>query len=393
MTTRPAVLGAGPTPAEVIPMARPTLQVDQELWAEFRDVLSSGMLTNGANVARFEREVAEFLGAAHVVAVSSCTTGLMLALRCLAVRGEAIMPSFTFMATGHAALWNELRPVFVDCDRHSFTVDPDAVKSAVGDATGVIMATHTFGMPCDADRLADIGAEHGIPVVLDAAHAFGSSYADGRHVGSKGTVEVFSLSPTKCLSTGEGGLVATGDAGLADELRVARDYGNPGDYDSRLVGMNGRMQELSAVIGRRGLRFLPEWLERRQELVDRYRSHLSRVPGIAVQDVSDAARAVCKDFSVVIDEEQFGLCRDDLAVMLRAEGVSSRTYFDPPVHRQVTYERFYREEWPLPNTDWLSANILALPLFSHMGTFAVDRVCDAIEMAHDHRREIARALR
>lgn len=384
---KPAFLGGTALFDTPIPLIRPTLQVDDELFAELREILESGLLTNSSRVAAFEERAAEFLGVPHVVALSSCTTGLMLVLRALGVSGEVVLPSFTFMASGHAALWNGLTPVFAEIDVDTANLDPVAVDTTVTAQTGAVLATHVFGAPADADALEKVTDRAGIPLLFDAAHGFGAVYPDGRKVGCRGLAEVFSLSPTKTLVSGEGGLVATKDSALASELRIAREYGNPGNYDSLFAGLNGRMTEWSALLGRRNLERLPGWLDSRRALALRYLSRLSGIPGLEFQRVPAGAVSTYKDFAFRVRTDEFGVTRDRLVRALREENIPTRCYFDPPLHRQTTYRRFAGT--PLPRTELVSAQTVTLPLYSHMPPAQVDKICAAIERIHVYASEIA----
>lgn len=363
------------TLAQPIPLVRPSLEADDALLRSFGEILDSGMVTNGRLVRAFEEDVAEYLGVAHVVAVANCTTGLMMVLRCLDLTGAVVLPSFTFMATGHAVLWNGLTPRFADSDTGTCTIDPASVH-ALTDQAAAVLAVHTFGAPCDVAALQEITDRQGIPLVIDAAHGFGSRYPDGTMVGTKGVAEVFSLSPTKPLSTGEGGLIATADEGLARELRTAREYGNPGDYDSRFAGLNGRMTEFAAALGSANLRKFPLRMTRRRALVQRYRDNLADIPGIEPQQIPAGTVSSYKDFVVRVDDA-YGLNRDQLATRLHEEHISSRTYFDPPLHRQYAY-RHLTPEAPLPATELLSRRMITLPLYPGMDDAMVDRICDVI---------------
>jgi dTDP-4-amino-4,6-dideoxygalactose transaminase len=386
---RPAVLGGTPRFPATVPITRPTVAVDDALVTRIRGILDSGMLTSGPLVRAFETAVAETIGVPHVVAVNSCTTGLMLTIAALAPRGEVILPSFTFMASGHAVLWNGLTPVFADCDPHTYTLDPASVTARITDRTALILGVHTFGVNCAADELADRAAP--VPVVIDAAHGFGGRYPDNSMIGSKAVAEVFSLSPTKTLAVGEGGLVTTTSADLAGHLRTAREYGNPGDYNARFAGLNGRLTEINAAIGLAALRMLPQNLERRGALAARYRSHLDPVPGLTFQHVPDGARSTYKDFTVAVEPELFGLTSRQLAAALRAEGVDTRRYFDPPLHRQTAYPADPRPD--LPTTDRLARTLLSLPLYAHLPESDVKNICTVIMTIYDSRRAVAAALR
>ncbi len=381
------MLGGTPAFDEPLPLIRPALPDDADLPARIGAVLDSGMITNAVEVRRFEQVTAEYLGVPNVVAVSNCTTGLMLLLRCLDVGGPVVVPSFTFIASGHAVRWNGLPVVFADSDPRTATIDPASVPDG---GFSAILATHTYGSPCAVDELSARAEQAGAVLLFDAAHGFGARYPDGSMVGSKGLAEVFSLSPTKTLTTGEGGLVTTGDDELARQLRVARDYGNPGNYDSVLLGLNGRMTEIAALLGTAALPRFPGWLEQRHHLVERYVKSLAGVPGLSFQEIPAGAVSSYKDFTVRVGAD-FGLTRDELADCLRAERISTRAYFDPPLHRQTVYADV--PAGPLPGTEELARTMITLPLSTRLAAAAVDRVCDAITRVHEHGTEIAQTLR
>ena len=203
------------------------------------------------------------------MAVSSCTTGLMLALRALDIRGDVVMPSFTFSASAHAVAWNGATPRFVECDLDTFQLDLDDARARGSDGASALLATHVFGAPCLPGDLELMARAAGIPLVFDAAHGFGAQ-SSGTPLGRFGDAEVFSLTPTKPLVAGEGGLVATRRADVAEAVRIGRDYANPGDYDTRFVGLNGRMSEMHAATALASLESFAANQARRFEIVDRY---------------------------------------------------------------------------------------------------------------------------
>ncbi|HEY1737333.1 MAG TPA: aminotransferase class I/II-fold pyridoxal phosphate-dependent enzyme, partial [Acidimicrobiia bacterium] len=246
-----AILGGSPAFADGLPFVRPPVPPREAVFARLADSYDRGMLTNGPLVRELEAAMADRLGVAHVVAVSSCTIGLMLVFRVLDVDGPVLLPSFTFSASAHAVAWNGLGRRFAECDPDSFQLDLADAKQRLADDgfgdVGAILATHVFGAPCRPEAVEDLGASARIPVVFDAAHALGSCRGD-RPIGGFGVAEVFSMTPTKPVVAGEGGLVATNDGALAASLRMGRDYGNPGNYDTQFVGLNGRMSELHAAV-------------------------------------------------------------------------------------------------------------------------------------------------
>lgn len=385
MLDRPAILSDVPVCRPPIRFVRPTLPEYGEIEDEVRQMLASGSLTKGPYLAAFERKVAEHLGVREAVAVSSCTAGLMLTYQALGLKGDAIVPSFTFMATVHALHWNGVRPVFVDVDPEHWTLDAARVEEAITPATSAIIGVHTFGNPCDVQTLGAVGARYGVPGIFDAAHAFGS-LLDGEPLGRYGAAEVFSTSATKLLVTGEGGIVATTDERLARQIRIGREYGNRGDYGSEFAGMNARMPEFAAILGLHGLDRLDAAVRRRNQIAERVRQRLGALPGIALQRTRTRGCSSYKDLGILIDEAQFGLTRDALATALWAEGVETRKYFDPPLHRHAMFEATWGAAAGarLHVTERLARQCLNLPIYSDMEDALVDRICDAVERIARH---------
>jgi len=227
-----------------------------------------------------------------------------------------------------------------------------------------------------------------LSLVFDAAHGFGALY-QGQPVGRFGNAEVFSLSPTKLLVAGEGGVVATNDDALADHIRIGREYGNDGFYGSNFSGLNARMQELNAILGLKSLEMLEENARRRNKIVNLFRERLEQIHGVTFQTIRPGNRCSYKDFSVLIDEEKFGLTRDQLAQALQAENIDTRKYHDPPVHTHQTYRHLQNHyEDNLSITNWVASRIISLPIYSHMEDSNVDLICTAIERIHAYAAEV-----
>ncbi|MFM8496063.1 MAG: DegT/DnrJ/EryC1/StrS family aminotransferase [Planctomycetia bacterium] len=400
-----------------VPFVRPALppaDVIAELAAE---IIGSCRLTKGPYCEQLEAAIAQRLGVRHAVAVSSCTVGLMLVYRALDLAagscrsrrgagdacsvasleslsrfgvaktssrseplGEVIIPSFTFLAAPAAIVWNNLRPVFVDCDAQTTNVPAQAIRAAITPRTVAIAACHNFGNPCDIPALQALAAEYNLPLIIDAAHGFGASM-HGRPVGAGATVQVFSLSPTKLLVAGEGGIVATDCDCLAHFVRLGREYGNDGSYDALFPGVNGRMPELSAAVALEGLKQLDEISARRNAVARAYREELRGLPGIGFTETLPGAVSSFKDFSITVDPTRFGMTRDGLRRVLASQGVETRAYYNPPCHRQTAFEHFYDRSRPLPVTEMLAARSLALPIGAHVDAAVVREVCDIVANA------------
>jgi dTDP-4-amino-4,6-dideoxygalactose transaminase len=373
----PAALGGEPLFPDGLPLARPALADPDAVARAAQAILASGVLTNGPTVRELEARAAEYLGVRHCVAVASCTAGLMLVLRASGLSGDVVLPSFTFSATAHAVAWNGLRPKFADVSPYDLLLDPEAAARSAGVRTSAILATHTYGTPCDVERLQELASQNGIRLFFDAAHAFGSRRGQDM-IGGFGDAEVFSLSPTKVLIAGEGGIIATNDDELAERCRIGRDYGNPGDYDTRFLGLNARMSELHAATALGSFEDLEERIAERNRLAERYRKALAGLGGIDFPVVADGDRSTYKDLTIVIDPDTFGMDAARVALALQAEGVQTRRYYFPPVHRQRAYRSLVPANGPLPVTDLVATRVLTLPLWTGMTDQQVDGVGHAL---------------
>jgi dTDP-4-amino-4,6-dideoxygalactose transaminase len=350
---------------------------------EVRSILESGVLTNGPYVAEFERRAADYLKVRHCVAVSSCTSGLMLVLRAAGLSGDVLLPSFTFAATAHAVAWNGLRPAFVDIDPRTLTLSAATAMWGTGMRTSAILATHTYGTPCDVDGLAAAAERSGIRLFYDAAHAFGSRH-QGRPMGGFGDAEVFSLTPTKPVVAGEGGIIATNDEELAEACRIGREYAKEPDYDTRFVGLNARMSEFHAAVALSSLDGLDDRVAERNRVAELYREALGSTPGITFPEVRPGDLSTYKDFTILVEQQEFGVQAASLAEALAAEGIDVRRYYSPPVHRMRPYRN---SDISLPVTEHAAARVLTLPLWVGMTDDHVARVADAISRIRGSRTE------
>lgn len=388
MTARPALLGGPPAFPAPLPFARPTIEDPQRILGSFASALESGIVTNGPLVRELEARSAEAFQTEHCVAVASCTTGLMLVVQALDPQGPVLLPSFTFSATAHAVAWNGRRILFADCDPETWNL---RTADVYGDPA-LIVGVHISGVPVDVIGLTEAASAVGANVIFDAAHGAGSKVmveSTQHPVGGFGRAEVFSLTPTKVLSGVEGGLVATSDGDLAERLRLARDYGNPGDYDTRFVGMNARLSELHAAVALASLAHLDARVAYRNAVAARYRARMGEIPGIGFQAVPEGSRSSYKDFTILVDRAGFGASRDAVVRALHAEGIPTRPYYSPPVHRQTAYAGV--ESPALPITDRLSSQVVSLPMWSHLPMESVDRIAEALLVIHASAPEVEAA--
>jgi dTDP-4-amino-4,6-dideoxygalactose transaminase len=362
----------------VIPITRPELPPLEQYTALLEEVWSSRMLSNfGPFAQRLEVMTTEYLGVDSRVVVSG-DIGLTLTIAALGLPKGAscLVPSFTFNSTINAALWNGLRPVFVDIDPETLNMDATDARRAAAEAgdARLTIATHVFGNPADADALRGVADEFGMRLIFDAAHGYGA-IRDGAHVGQLGDAEVFSLSGTKPVTSAEGGLISSRDPELLDRIRLLRGYGFLGDYNSRLVGLNGKMSEFHAALGLLTMRRVEDALAIRHGHVRRYHQALAGIPGIAYQQVRPDDRSTYKDFALLFDDETR---RNHVEASLAAAGIQTKRYFKP-CHQMDAF-RIYGTR-PLPVTEAIYGRILCIPLFEALTGGEIEMIGEAIRRA------------
>lgn len=384
---KPAILGGKPIFENPVPFARPTLPPYGELEEGFRSIVESGMVTKGRFLEEYENALCEELQVPYALGVVNCTTGLYMLLKVLKLTGEVILPSFSFMSTFHVVEMAGMTPVFVDCERDTFTIDPKCAEEAITKKTSAIMGVNIFGNPPDVEALEEIARRHNLKFIMDSAHSFGTLYK-GKPMGRFGDGEVFSTSATKLLATGEGGVITTKHREVFDFIKTYREYGNRGDYDCETAGINGRISEFHALVGLKGLPRIESFAQARNRAAKIYTDNLRDVPGISFQKIREDCRSSYKDFTVVIDPDKFGLDRDKIVEALKDEGIATRKYFHPPGHRQTVYKK-YLERYPdgLKNTDFLSARTLVLPFWSHIDDETLIKTAKAVARIQRNSKE------
>lgn len=358
-----------------IPLTRPTLPKAEHLLKKIQEVFNSGMITEGKYVKELEEACARRLGVKYAVATSNGTSALLLSLQCLDLKGEVILPSFTYSSGGHVLLWSSLKPVFADIDGRTFNIDPAAVEKKITPKTCAIMPTHVFGNPCDVLKLSSIARHNNLKIIYDGAHAFGSLF-QGQSLAAFGDATIYSFTPTKVFTTGEGGLVATNNKRLADRLRVAKLNGDTFQRDQEFLGYTARMSELQAILGLEALKPFDSMVKKRLQHVADYKQLLSGLKGFSFQEVGPEHFSVYKDFTILVDPKQCGFSRNALIAHLQKKEIQTKVYFDPPLHRKKVYSADGKVD--LPVTEFISQRIMNLPLYSHMPKAQVERVCHEI---------------
>lgn len=354
-----------------IPSAQPIIG-DEECAAVDR-VLRSGMLTQGPEVAAFESEFsASLVQGRPVVAVNSGTAGLHLGLLAagVGIGDEVIVPSFTFAATGNAVALTGATPVFADIEPDTFTLDPAAVESAITPRTKGILAVHLYGHPASMSQLAAIADQHGIALYEDAAQAHGATL-DGRPVGTFGLFAMFSLYPTKNMTSGEGGMIVSADASLIRSSRLLRNQGMDRQYENEIVGFNARMSDIHAAIGRVQLRKVARWSAARRRNAAYFDANLR---GVVVPPVAPGAEHVYHQYTIRVPDDRDGF----VAALKEEHGVGSGVYYPVPSHRLPSLARFARSD-ELSQTDRATREVVSLPVHPSLSADDLERIVAAVD--------------
>ncbi len=350
-------------------------------------VLRSGWVSQGTKVAEFEQVFADYVGARHAIATTSCTTALHMSLAALGVGSgdEVIVPSLSFIATANVVVHCGATPVFVDIDPRTCNIDPLRIPSAITDKTKAVIPVHQMGLPADIDAIQDIADRHGLHIIEDAACAIGSAYK-GKRIGGHGNLACFSFHPRKIITMGEGGMVTTDDAELTAKLRRMRHHGmSVSDLERHgskkvvieeylEIGYNYRMTDIQAAVGIEQLRKLPFILERRKHIADLYSAGLHGIPVLRAQFNPDYAQHNFQSYSIEIAPDA-RYSRDQMLQMLLDQDISCRRGV-MAIHTEQCYKNY--PAYSLPVTEKISSQSLLLPIHPLLPDADVHRIIDAI---------------
>lgn len=390
MTNEPfALFGGTPKFSTALPVGQLYFPEWERYEASMRGIFDRHYYTNHGPLAQeFEENLAAFFDVKHVICVTNATIGLMMAAEALGLKGSVIMPSFTFIASAQSLKWCGLTPVFCDVDPETHQLSPEGVEALIDDDVSAILAVNLWGGACDVKSLKQISDNKNIELYFDSAHSFGCQI-DGMPIGNFGRAEVFSFHATKVLSATEGGCVTTNDDEVAARLRNIRSSYGAGKKVDVIRTTNGRMSEAQAAIGLLSLEDYPKIASHNKELFDAYEVALKGIRGIALVKptnvtTSNYQYAVCE-----VNEDLFGLSRDDLQMLLQAENVLARRYFYPATHRCIGFTGSHAA---LPVTEELCMRCLQLPLGAKVGIEDVAVIGNLINRAQAQATTLKRRL-
>lgn len=361
-------------PIPLVDLRKQFEPLQKEIIAGFEHVFESMHLFLGENVQALEREFAQYCGAAHGIGVSDGTTALHIILRAMEIGpgDEVITPSHTFIATAEAIVLAGAKPVFVDIHPDTCLMDVSQIEAKITPHTKAIMPVHLYGQTVDMDSLMKIARSAGLKVIEDSCQAHGALYKD-RRAGSLGDAAAFSFYYSKNLGAyGEGGFITTSDDDLAAKIRMIRDHGSNRRYYHDLIGFNGRLDELQAVVLRAKLPHLEDWNNQRRKHAQKYGELLKGTPAVTPLEL-DGNRHVYHMFVIQTPR------RDELQNYLKEKGIGTGIHYPVPIHLQKSMSFLGCKPGDLPVTEAVVGKILSLPMFAELTDMQIEEVCEAIK--------------
>jgi dTDP-4-amino-4,6-dideoxygalactose transaminase len=361
-------------------VGRPNIGNRERFLERVNGILDRRWLSNdGPLLKEFEERVAGFLGVKNVVAMCNATAAIEIACRALDLKGEVIVPSYTFVATAHALQWQEITPVFCDMDPTTHNINPAKIEMLITPRTTGIIGVHVWGRGCETQAIEAIAAKRNLKVMYDASHGFGCAKG-GRMLGTFGECEVFSFHATKFMNCFEGGGVATNNDQLAEKMRLMRNFGFV-DFDKVVyLGVNGKMSEIHAAMGLTNFEAMEDIIAINRRNYEAYKAGLANVPGISVINYDPVERNNYQYVVIEVDPEVCPRTRDEIVEALHAENIIARKYFWPGCHKMEPYRSLQPNAGLLlPETERIAARVIVLPTGQSITAETVADICSIIK--------------
>lgn len=328
------------------------------------DIWKNKWLTNNGKYHQaLEKALAEYLGVPYVSLFANGTLALITALQCLRITGEVITTPYSFVASTHALHWNKIKPVFCDIDPVHLNLDPDKIEALITPTTTAIMPVHVYGNPCDVKKIEEIGDNYGLKVIYDAAHAFGVQQ-NGESVLNYGDMSILSFHATKVFNTIEGGAIVCRSAKTKKRIDYLKNFGFANETTVVGPGINAKMNEVQAAYGLLQLKHIDAALERRKEIANYYSEQLEEVEGISFLTDMEGVKHNYAYYPIFIDEEKFGMSRDDVYEDLKQHNIYGRRYFYPLISQFPTYKGLDSGKiGRLPVAEKVAQKVICLPIY------------------------------
>ena len=363
--------------SERIYVTRPVFPTIEEVTAKLQDIWAAKWLTNnGPQHSMLEKELTQFLKVPYLSLFNNGTIALMVACQSLRLSGEVITTPFTFAATPHVLSWNNIAPIFCDIDAETMNIDAEKIESMITPHTTAILAVHVFGTPCNVEKIQEIANRYGLKIIYDAAHAFGVEIG-GRGIGNFGDISMFSFHATKLYHTVEGGALVHGDKNLKQRIDLLKNFGIKNEEEVVMPGINGKLDEIRAAIGRIMLNYVAEENQKRIALHKIYNEEFANVEGLKLMPViAENVKRNYQYYVIRIDEKIFGRSRDEVYDEFKNFNVYTRKYFHPlcsdyTCYRQLNSAR--AENLPVANI--VGQQVLSLPMYGGLSENDVRKIC------------------
>ena len=344
----------------------------KEIWA------SKWITNNGTFHQQLEKALCEYLKVPFISLFTNGTLPLITALQALRITGEVITTPYSFVATTHSLWWNGIKPVFVDIDPATGNIDPDKIEAAITPKTTAIMPVHVYGKPCDTERIQAIADKYGLKVIYDAAHAFGVE-VNGESILNAGDMSTLSFHATKVYNTIEGGALVMHDEKTKKRIDYLKNFGFAGETEVVAPGINSKMDEMRSAYGLLNLRQVDAAIEARHQVAIQYREALRPIEGITFMDDMPGVKHNYSYFPIFIDEEKYGMTRDELYFKMKERYVLGRRYFYPLISEFSTYRGLpSASKENLPNAHKMADSVICLPMHHELSPKEMERILDSI---------------
>jgi len=362
-------------------VTQPSLPPLEEFIPYLEQIWANKILTNnGPFHKQLEAALCEYLGVDHLALFTNGTIALVTALQALRISGEVITTPYSFVATAHSLLWNNIKPVFVDIDPDTCNLDPDRIEEAITPQTTAIMPVHCYGNPCAVERIQKIADTYGLKVIYDAAHAFAVQYK-GASLLRHGDLSVLSFHATKVFNTFEGGAIVCPDAKTKQRIDYLKNFGFADEVTITAPGINGKMSEVNAAFGLLQLKHIDDALMRRKQIETRYREALTCVPGISLQPTPPDTRGNASYFPILVGDD-YPLSRDGLYQKLKDAGIHGRRYFYPLISDMPMYRGLSSAKAEnLKHAHQIADRVVCLPIYPSLLDEEVDAVAALVAKA------------
>lgn len=375
---RPSAHDVSASEARPIYVTQPFLPPLEDFIPYLEQIWANKILTNGGPFhQQLEQALCDYLGVEHIALFANGTLALVTALQALRISGEVITTPYSFAATAHALLWNDLKPIFVDIDPNTFNIDPARIEAAITPATTAILPVHCYGRPCDVQAIQEIADNYNLKVIYDAAHTFGVRDSGGSIL-RYGDLSILSFHATKVFNTFEGGAIICPDRKTKQRIDYLKNFGFANETTVVAAGINGKMNEMQAAMGLVQLQHIDKALARRREIDALYRTLLKGASGITCTENTDFVSNHAY-FPILVGERS-SRGRDQLYEFLKNRGIYARRYFYPlisdmPMYRGMASAASER----LPHAKSLSDRVICLPMYPGLSNQEVNRVAEAIQ--------------